>query len=78
MNADERRFIELVASLCNHIISPYALCAACPHAARLGVVRRGGGGMDGRGGGSEVVEGHINHHIIILLSSFVMNPVSKL
>jgi hypothetical protein len=28
INADERRFIESVVSLPDHIVSPYALCAA--------------------------------------------------
>jgi len=33
-----------LVSLPDHIVSPYALCAARPHALRLGEVRRGGGG----------------------------------
>ncbi len=55
---DERRFVNLCLSLPDHIVSPYALCAACPHAPRLGEGRRGGGGKDEWAGGGEGVEGH--------------------
>jgi hypothetical protein len=39
MNADERRFVKWLVSLPDHIISPYALCAACLLAPRLGEER---------------------------------------
>ncbi|WP_217993078.1 hypothetical protein [Candidatus Methanoperedens sp. BLZ2] len=42
MNADERRFVKLLVGLPDHMVSPYALCAACPHVPRLGDARRGG------------------------------------
>ncbi|MCX9026959.1 MAG: hypothetical protein OIN86_02105 [Candidatus Methanoperedens sp.] len=43
MNADERRFVKLLVGLPDHMVSPYALCAACPHVLRMG--GEGGGGM---------------------------------
>gem|GEM_PF-6927013 len=60
MNADERRFVKSLASLPDHIVSPYALCAACLHVPRLGEARRGGGGVVERGGGGECWQVHIS------------------
>ncbi len=43
INADELRFVNSLASLLDHIASPYALCAAWLYVLRMGEVRRGGG-----------------------------------